>query len=454
MQLDRHILTELMDWKNSSNRKPLILRGARQVGKTTVVRHFAQTYKHFIDLNLEKTDDKFFFNGNDNVRDIVDAIHIEKGLHPDWANTLLFIDEIQESPRAIHLLRYFYEELPKLHVIAAGSLLEFAMGNVKSFPVGRVSFLHMFPINFQEYMKAEGNSRALEGLKQIPVPDVAHETLMRLFHDYVIVGGMPEIVSSYVRDHSVSSLPGIYESIWATYREDVTKYASNDKERRIMRHLMDYAPFVVDQRVTFQNFGNSGYKSREVSEAFRQLDNARVVQLIYPTTNLQIPILPDLKKSPRIQFLDSGLLNHVLGIQSEMIGLADLHDAWRGAIIPHVVTQELISLSTNHYQKPVFWVRQKTQSQAEVNLVYRHGETIVPIEIKSGSKGKLRSLHQFIEKAPHGFAVRMYAGKFFVENSVTPGGEPFLLMNLPYYLGTMLPQYISWFLKEYSSPES
>lgn len=163
MNFERHITSYLENWKRGKDRKPLILRGARQVGKTTLVKEFAQSYDFFISLNLEKAADKEFFTAYDDVNTIVESLFLSNDLTPDQQkNTLLFIDEIQELPKAIQLLRYFFEEVPNLHVIAAGSLLEFAMKEVQSFPVGRVEFLYLYPLNFEEYLQAINHSMAFE----------------------------------------------------------------------------------------------------------------------------------------------------------------------------------------------------------------------------------------------------------------------------------------------------
>lgn len=167
----------------------------------------------------------------------------------------------------------------------------------------------------------------------------------------------------------------------------------------------------------------------------------------------QIPIIqlsPIWKKSPRLQFLDTGLINHALGIQAQMLGMEDLSNSFKGAIIPHLITQELISLNTITITKPNFWVRDKNQSSSEVDLVYPYIDKVIPIEIKSGAKGTLRSLHQFIERADHLYAIRIYGGKFNIEESKTTNGTPFLLMNLPHYLGTQLPNYIDYFVKNHT----
>ena len=182
----------------------------------------------------------------------------------------------------------------------------------------------------------------------------------------------------------------------------------------------------------------------------RNLDAAKVIQLIYPTTDIEPPIKPDIKKSPRLQFLDTGLINYTLGIQAKLLGMDDLSNAFKGAMIPHLITQELISLNTITNTKPHFWIREKKQSSSEVDLVYPYGDKVIPIEIKSGATGTLKSLHQFMERTGHPYAIRIYAGEFKIENSVTVDGIPFILMNLPYYLGTQLPKYIEYFVSSYS----
>ena len=450
MNINRHIFSELTSWKKSSDRKPLILRGARQVGKTTLIHQFAKSYKNRILLNLELAKDKRFFTDFENIQTIVEALLISHNVSTsEKGDTIIFIDEIQEAPEAISMLRYFFEMEPEIHVIAAGSLLEHAMRKVKSFPVGRVRMLYMFPINFPEFLSAIGNTAVLDQLNTIPIRDVAHKTLLDLFNRYAIIGGMPEVVRKYVETLNIADLPTIYESIWETYKEDVVKYAANNSEARIIKHIMSTAHFELDSRIKFQNFGNSNYRSREVGEAFRNLDDAKVIQLIYPTTDSSPPLLPDLKKSPRLQFLDTGLINHELNIQVEMLAMEDLNNAYRGAVIPHLVAQELLSLSTFKTVKPIFWVREKKQSSAEVDLVVQFNKLVIPIEIKSGKEGKLKSLHQFIEEAPHPYAVRMYAGKFSIEQHSTRSGKQYFLMNLPYYLSTKLYDYLGYFVAKF-----
>lgn len=449
MVFERLLNHELEQWKRSSSRKPLILRGARQVGKTTLVQQFAQSYQQYIYLNLEKKAHAAFFQDFSDVESILEALLLTYQLNDvQKKQTLLFIDEIQEVSEAIALLRYFYEDIPDLHVIAAGSLLEHTLRDVPSFPVGRVQYLYIFPFNFQEYLHANQMHGLLNKLKEIPVSTPAHHVAMDWFHQYALTGGMPEIVAHIVEHKKINQLTPIYESIWTSYRDDVSKYAKNRTEEKVIKHLLQTAPPFIDQRISFHNFGNSNYRSREVSESFLSLDDAKVIQLIYPTTSVEMPIITDFKKSPRLQFLDTGLLNYSLGIQAQLIEVKDLGKSFKGALIPHLITQELISLQQTTYNKPSFWVRQKKGAQAEVDLIYPYKGMVIPIEIKSGKVGKLRSLHQFVDQAPHPYAIRMYAGEFNIEQHRTPTGTPFYLMSLPYYLSTYLSEYIDYFIQQ------
>ncbi|NUQ26462.1 MAG: ATP-binding protein [Saprospiraceae bacterium] len=449
MKFERKAYRRLLDWKNDPGRKPLIIRGARQVGKSTLVQQFAKEFRHFIPLNMEKQTHKRFFETLQDVRQITDAVFLSTNTPKGEGPVLLFIDEIQESPRAIQLLRYFYEEQPDLYVVAAGSLLEFALRDVPSFPVGRVEQMVLHPFDFEEFLMALGHTAAVEALNQIPVEPHAHETLLALFHVYAAIGGMPEIVSRYVSEQSMANLLYTYESIWQGYKDDVVKYARNATERKVMQHIIYTAPQEKD-RVVFEGFGHSNYRSREVGEALRALDQARILQLIYPSSSTRPPLEMDYKKRPRLQFLDTGLLNHAMQLQADMIGLEDLNNLYNGRIVQHLVTQELMAQYDMPSYKPCFWVRENASSQAEVDLLYVHTKYVIPVEVKSGESGTLRSLHQFMEACNHPYAIRLLANRFSVDRLQTTKGTPYLLMNLPYYLGTKIPAYASYFTATYA----
>ena len=442
----RKLYQYLLDWKEKWDHKPLIIRGARQVGKSTLVNEFGKEFRYFISLNLEKSDDRRFFDNLERTKDIVEAIFLRSGKPMTGEPTLLFLDEIQESPKAVGQLRYFFEDFKNLHVIGAGSLLEFAMKKVPSFPVGRVEQIVLHPFDFDEFLLATGRQDVLNELDKIPVKNYAHGTLIELFNLYAIIGGMPEVIKRYVEEESVINLSKIYSNLWQSYRDDIEKYASNSTERKIIRHIIDTAPAEKD-RITLAGFGNSSYRSREAGEALRALDMARIIQLIYPSTSVEPPAIPDLKRKPRLQFLDTGLLNYSLGHQSEMIGLKDLNGFCKGRIIQHLTAQQFQAQNHSPLFKPLFWVREKANSNAEVDLLHQYKKFLIPVEVKAGGHGTLRSLHQFIERSNHKYAVRLLANKCSVEKLLTPSGISYLLMNMPYYTSTKIHQYVQWFIE-------
>jgi len=441
----RKAYQELLNWKTRWDRKPLIIRGARQVGKSTLVHQFAKEYDHYIPLNLEEKADRIFFDETDNINDLVSGLFFRKEVPLDQGTTLLFIDEIQESPKAIQQLRYFYEHFPAIHVIAAGSLLEFAFKHVESFPVGRVEQMVLHPFNFEEFLMALDKSAAKKELETIPANKFAFGTMMELFHQYALVGGMPEAIKTLVKDGTPVNLRRTYDNLWLAYKEDVEKYARHEAEAKVIRHILDTAPSEKD-RVTLAGFGGSNYKSREIKEGLDALGKARIIQLIYPSTSFNLPLVVDFKRKPRLQFLDTGLLNYASGITADLIGIKSLDDFYRGKVVMHLVTQEILAQHPSPLYKPHFWVREKANSDAEVDFVLPYDQYLIPIEVKSGESGRLRSLHQFIQLTDLKFAIRLWGNHFSIDEVSTPTGTPFTLMNIPYYQASRVREYVAyWF---------
>lgn len=440
---NRTIHERLKKWINQRNRKPLILRGARQVGKTVSVRQLGKDFACFIELNMERATDREAFERGLPVEDIFQAIVLRKKVRPVKGETLLFLDEIQECPAAVQMLRYFQEELPELHVVSAGSLLEIALAKAEiEFPVGRVQHMVMHPFSFSEYLEAIGESKAAGLLETIPVPDYAVPHLFNLFHQYALVGGMPEIVAEFARTRDVAGLGDIYESLIQSYLDDIPKYASSETMIRVLDHCIRAAPLEAGTRITFAGFGNSNYRSREVGEALRTLEKALLLFLLYPTTTTQIPIRPDTRKMPRLQFVDTGLLNYFAGLQDQYFLHKDLHSFYRGLLAEHIVGQELLCHRASLLHKPTFWVREKSQSNAEVDFVVQHRGKIIPVEVKAGKSGRMRSLHQFIDLSNEDFTVRLYAGPIDDRQCCTPAGKPYRLLSLPYFLTAQITDYI------------
>ncbi len=445
------IAEKILDqWKISPYRKPLVVRGARQTGKTTLIRQFGKTFDSYIELNLETEKDRRLFDNELSVRELMQYICLEKGIVRQ-GKTLLFLDEIQYSARAVMLMRYFYEELPELYVISAGSLLEIMMEKRKiSFPVGRVEYLYLFPMNFEEFLNALGEEAALNCYRQIPVPAYAHETLTRLFRLYTFVGGMPEAVDRYVRTRDLSALPGIYTSLVTAYKDDVSKYAATAHEGDVIRHVIETAPLESGNRITFEKFGNSGYRSADVSGSMRKLERAMLLYLRYPITQTELPVCPDKKLRPRMQLLDVGLINHSLGIHAMYFQDVRLSDAYRGLLAEQMVWQELLSRSNRELILPAFWVREKKQSNAEVDFVVPWQGILIPVEVKSGKEGRLKSLHQFIDEGRADFAIRLYDQAGSLTENQTPSkgelpGRQYRLLNLPLYCSGKLQEYIAFY---------
>jgi len=446
----RNIEKELKSWSERADRKPLLLRGARQVGKTTAVNAFAENFGQYIYLNLETPADKnLFVQSGGDIRLLVQAIFVAKDKKfPSRNDTLLFIDEIQQVPEAINLLRYFFEDYPEIKVIAAGSLLESIFNEKRSVPVGRVEYLVMRPVSFPEFLGAIGQTAALEQVSIMPVNGFAHDTLLRLFHTYALIGGMPEIVNRYAITKDLTILAPIYERLINAYLDDVEKYGRNDTLIRVIRKCIRVSFIEAGKRIKFRHFGQSDYNSREVAEALRALEKTFLLSLLYPTISAILPLSPDLRKSPRLQVLDTGMINYFLGIQIDILGTDDLNKIHQGTIIEHLVGQELLASQFNILSELNFWVREKKTSQAEVDYVYPFEGQLIPIEVKSGKNGSLKSLHLFMDEAPHDMAIRFYSEGLHLTEITTPAGKSFHLLSLPYYLASQTKEYINWLKKE------
>lgn len=442
--LFRRVIDDLRAWRQRDDRKPLVLRGARQVGKTTAVDLFGAEFRQYVSLNLDHPGDREIFDQELPLARTLEAIFFLKNADPAEASTLLFLDEIQNSPHAVQLLRYFAEERADLAVVAAGSLLEATVARYRaSFPVGRVEFLYVYPLTFAEYAAAAPGSLQ-DAMATVPCPDYAVAPLRRLFRDYVLVGGMPEIAASYLRHRDLGRLGRLYEGLLVSYADDAAKYARSATQISHLRHVIETAPLQAAERISFQGFGGSNFRSREMADALRTLERAMLLFLLYPTTAVQPPALPDLRKSPRLLYLDTGLVNYRAGLQTGFLSVTDLGALYRGRLAEHVVGQELLAADRRINAKPRYWVRQKPGATAEVDYLYQYRDRLVPVEVKSGKSGALRSLHQFMQRVDHDLAVRLWDGDIDLHPAKTPAGRRFRLLNLPYFLVHQLDAYLDW----------
>src|SRR5665647_152031 len=274
----RKSLEGLRDWSLKTKHKPLIIRGARQVGKTTLINEFSKEFDTFLSLNLDKKDEKALFEKEDSAEQILRTIFLLKNQIRVKGRTLLFIDEIQNSPKAVAMLRYFYEDLPDLYVIAAGSLLESLIDNQISFPVGRVEYMALRPCSFLEFLDAMGEKALKQALESASIPAALHNKTMRLFNEFVLVGGMPEAVASYAENKDIVALNSIYETLLTGYREDAEKYAQGNANQHVLRYILTNGWSHAGERIRFEKFASSNYRSREMGEAFRTLEKAMLLE--------------------------------------------------------------------------------------------------------------------------------------------------------------------------------
>jgi hypothetical protein len=331
-------------------------------------------------------------------------------------------------------------------VIAAGSLLESLIDNQVSFPVGRVEYLAVRPCSFEEYLIAADENKALEMLNQPQVPDFAHDKLSGLFHKYSTIGGMPGIIKNYIEYQDLVKLKPTYDGLIVSYLDDVEKYARNSTMKHVIRHIINSSFVAAGGRIKFEGFGHSNYRSREIGDAFRTLEKTMLLQLVYPVVNERLPV--DIRyRTPRLQMVDTGLVSHMSGIQGELLGTQLLEDAFRGKIAEHLAGQEMISAENSVLARLNYWLRDSRNSQAEIDWIIPFKGMLIPVEVKSGHSGKMKSLHLFMEKAPHTWAVRIYSGKTLVEKAETPGGKKFTLISLPFYRAGGMTRVLEYLIK-------
>jgi predicted AAA+ superfamily ATPase len=429
----RNVLEKLSTWARKESRKPLVLRGSRQVGKTSIVNMFAENFDTYLYLNLEDKRAKALFETDKSLDDILTAIYLYCNKPRLHNKTLLFIDEIQNSSAAVARLRYFYEQKPEIYVIAAGSLLESLIDTHISFPVGRVEYLAIHPCCFDEFLAATGETELAKAVRACDVPTILHDKTMDLFNTYTLTGGMPEVVAHYAKHKDLVSLNEIFETLLVGYKDDVEKYAKNETMRNIIRYILQEGWQFAGQRITLGSFAGSSYKARETGDAFRTLEKTMLLELVYPTINTAIPLTSELNRSPKLIWVDSGIVNYVADIQKEIFGARDILDVWRGKIAEQIVAQELIANDYHVSTKRKFWVRDKKGSEAEIDFIIQKNGKAIPIEVKSGHNAKLKSLHIFMANSTADMAVRVWSGNFTIDDIILPDGKLYKLYNVPFY---------------------
>ncbi len=422
--MKRDLERELFNWKEHKDRLPLLLRGARQVGKSYIVEEFGKkAFKNLVVVNFEfRPELKQCFTTLDPI-DIINKLQLLMGVTIEAETTLLFLDEIQECPDAIMSLRYFKEKYNRLAVIGAGSLMEFALNSPDfRMPVGRIQFIYLEPLSFGEFLTASGNERLRRYLQGIRLnsafDDGAHQKLMDLLRIYLIVGGMPAVVKEYLENRNFLNCQRIQNSLLQTYRSDFWKYAKTSA-RKYLQKVFDEAPRLVGSRVKYSNIDPAS-KSRDIKQALNLLKLAGIIRPVCATAASGLPLGAQANETKfKLNFLDVGLMQNACGLQTELTLTNDFIQINAGAVTEQFIGQELRAYFDSHLEHNLFfWARDKKSSSAEVDYVVVVDSLILPVEVKAGKTGTLKSLKLFIKEKKASFGIRFSQEKLSLYDKV------------------------------------
>lgn len=388
-------------WKHSSERMPLLIRGARQVGKTYAVRELGKTFDSFVEINFEVSKSAGALFEKDLFPEaLIQALSLYTGAQIVPGKTLLFIDEIQRVPRALTALRYFHEMMPNLHVIAAGSLVDFAVEQV-GLPVGRIQPVYMYPLSFLEFLAALKESLVIKEIitheVDKPLIEPVHEKILGLVGQYLALGGMPKIVQCWVNTKNALSCSHLHASLIDTYRQDFGEYGK-ERQLKYLEELFERAPYQLGKKFKFSEIGE--YRKRELEPALQLLETAGVLRKVISTAAQGIPLGAQADPNDfKILFLDVGLTQSILNYDLTQWFLnPEAEFVNKRFLVESFVGQELLAYADPYRKQTLFyWHRETRTSQAEVDYVIQERDRVVPIEVKSSLGTRLKSLHSFLE---------------------------------------------------------
>ena len=443
--MHRLALDYLMEWKDRATRKPLVIRGARQVGKSFLVRLMArEAFTNLVEINFERMPDVASLFAAKAPRTILPLLEARFDMPIEPGKTLLFLDEIQAAPEVFAALRYFQEEMPDLHVIAAGSLLEFVLQeHTFSMPVGRIEYMHLGPMTFEEFLLALGREKLQQWLMRYTVDEVVpeglHRELLGLVRQYCVVGGMPEAVAAFSRNGSYVECEQVQQSILSTYRDDFAKYSAKAKHRRVEK-IFSKIPQLVGRKFMFSHV-DPEERARELGAALQLLCLARVAHQVKHSHGKGVPLGAESDdRTFKVLFLDVGLLCRSCGLRVlDVEKASELVLVNSGAVCEQFVGQHLL-MGGAFYEDPALycWMRDRPNSSAEVDYLIALGPRVIPVEVKAGATGRLKSLHLFLSEKNCGFGLRFNSDvPSLLDTRSNPVGgmaKPFRLLSLPLYL--------------------
>ncbi len=446
----RKYLKTLEEWLQATTRKPMVVRGARQVGKTWLVRELAKKQnKYLIELNFEKNPSLVDLFSSNDVQAILLGLEATLNKKISVTESILFLDEIQVAPMLLAKLRWFFEDLPALAVIAAGSLLDFALAEHDfSMPVGRITYLYLQPLTFEEFLIATDRQQQYEYLSnwqlEQKIPNVLHSTLSRAVREYVLIGGLPEAINIWQEKKSFISVAQQQQDLLSTYRDDFAKYTKR-LNKEYLEEVLQATPNMLGQKFKYSKVNNHA-QSSTVKQALDLLVTARIIHKIMACDVTGLPLKATTnQKMFKAILLDIGLTSALLKLtlQAEMLNDEFALDN-SGGVAEQFVGQALLAAQP-FYQEPeiYYWVREQKNSAAEVDYIIQHAAKIIPVEVKAGKTGTLRSLHQLMALRGLDLAVRFNNDLPSIVD-VTPVGitnaKAFKLLSLPFYLTGQLPR--------------
>lgn len=444
----RRYLTNLNDWIKSEDRTPLILRGARQVGKSYLVNDFAKkSGLNFYEINLEKHSHLEAVFATLNIETILKNLSVILQQEIKVEGSLLFLDEIQATPSAIAALRYFYEAIPQLAVICAGSLLEFALSEHSfSMPVGRIEYLHISPLTWQEYLCAAGAEFVLEQLQNYHIeesfPAALHQQCLEHYQKYLFTGGMPKAVDLAIQKKTNAEVVRVQNRIQQTYSDDFSKYAKGKTDIHLLQKLYRSLPATLGKKFVYVNVARDE-KSRDIRRCLELLRQAGIIRMIHHCSAPGVPLAASQDDQIfKVFWLDVGLYNRALGLNWHSPEFSDLSKLIDGPMAEQFIAQHLHYFYGDDIVPELhYWLREGKAHNAEVDFVVSVGSTIVPVEVKSGTSGSLRSLLQFVAQKNSQLALRFDLNKPSVTNvvhrvvtSTQPKQVEFKLLSLPIYM--------------------
>ena len=419
MYIERPIDALLLEWKNSANRKPLLLRGARQVGKSWAVEHLGETFDYFIEVNFEKRPEMLgVFQKIHDVHELAATLGMYYNTPVIPGRTLLFLDEIQKSADAIQSLWSFKEDYKELHVVAAGSLLEFALQELPSFGVGRIRSLFVYPFSFDEFLVAEGKADWVKAKQEAntekPLLTPLYNDLVQHFRTFLMVGGMPASVATWVTTHDYSQCQAELDDIQLTYYDDFPKYAKK-VDPTLLRNTLQSVVMQIGDKFTYSEV-DGGYRADDVKKALKLLCDAGIIKRVSYTSGNGLPLGAEVNdKFRKYIYLDSGLLLRILDLDfggarqlTEMIIAGTSEDLVnKGGLAEMVLGWELVKYNNPRMQHDLFyWENTAEGTRSEVDYIIARDLKVLPIECKAGTSGKMKSMYEFMHQKHLAEAIR------------------------------------------------